>query len=186
MALVIRDASNTPVRAIFVEIADLKRLFYRELRQDLSYATLKRLVLREALGVKLDARNFAHLVRRCDPNATGCISYGDFVRHVRAEEHIARGLPKPDKSPHIHPGFSRQRLRRELDAVVPREQVVEEAPPPTKRRGLLRHEITQLRGAGILLTEGQLQHTRRTVAMDSWLDPKDRQSPAQLASLTKC
>lgn len=184
MALVIRDASGTPVRAIAVDIAGLKRLFYRELRQDLSYATLKRLVLRDTLGVKLDAKNFAHLVRRCDPNATGCISYGDFVRHVRAEEHVA--IPKPAKSQHIHPGISRQRLRRELATVVaPREEVVEE-PPPTKRRGLLRHEITQLRGAGILLTEGQLQHTRRTVAMDSWLDPKDRQSPAQLASLTKC
>lgn len=264
MALVVRElTTNRPVRALsFGNMSSLKPLFLRELRQCLSkiepphmtamkatptikstirsigYNAFRRLVLRDGLGLKLDARLFSSLARDCDPYHAGTISFPSFARHAKDEELLATRLglrierhdvrdgikfidmPKPRPSVRaahastgtsshsylLGPGFAPQRLRRELarafsEADTSASERASQASRPNRgrqyrkpRRGLLRHEISQLRGAGILLTEGQIHdivrirvfrissikvtpeshHQVRTVAMDSWIDPRER------------
>lgn len=209
MALVLRDPKNNqPVRAVSLgKLSELQPLFYREFSQSLTYAAFRRLVLRDALGFKtLDARFVSSLVRACDPYRTGTVSYHNFARYAKNEQLLAARLglsvekkqqPFGEKSPLLRAksqpsfqGISQKRLRRELArAFSEKEGVSSNQQPddsasnqqlPKPRRGLLRHEITQLKGAGILLTGGQIFKTVRTVAMDSWLDPNE-QAP-QLAT----
>ena len=151
------------------------------------------------------------------------ISFQSFVDHIRNEELVALGLglkvethrdgvkwvsvptekvlrtsnsapTLSSSSPMVGAGFSRQRLRKELQkereklpvdeppksAVKKKKKAFEDTKKQPRKRGLLRHEITELRGAGILLTEGQIFHTMRTVAQDSWRHPNPVQ-PATLA-----
>lgn len=164
------------------------------------YNAFRRVVLRDGLGLKLDARLFSSLARDCDPYRSGTISFHAFTCHAKDEEVLATRLglrierhdirdgikfidvPKPRQSVRaahavtatsshsflLGPGFAPQRLRRELarafsEADTRASERASQASRPTRgrqyrkpRRGLLRHEISQLRGAGILLTEGQI------------------------------
>ena len=47
------------------------------------------------------------------------------------------------------------------------------------RRALLRHEMTELRGAGILLVEPTRTHPPVTESQVAWLHPKDRKNADQ-------
>lgn len=202
MALVLRDIrTNKALRAVSLgNVAELRPLFYRELRQSLSartmlrpvpncvaagYSAFRRIVLRDSLGLKLDSRLFALLVRECDPYSTGTVTYHNFARHakselltasrlgLRVERHNAREGSIETAKPLTRsssqtllqgPGFSQGRLRKELTRARSEAEVTKSTAggvkprrqQPKPRRGLLRHEISQLRGAGILLTEGQI------------------------------
>ena len=77
MALIVRDPwSGKPLRAIEVTKtpAQLKPLFYCDLKHALLHSTFRRIVLRNALGIKLDGRTFSSLLRELDPCVSAAFS----------------------------------------------------------------------------------------------------------------
>ena len=197
MALCVRNACGRPLSAVSVgPLSKLRPLFLRDFRGDgkLGYRSFRRVVLEEALGLKLEPRVFANVMRACDRSSSGLVSFQSFVDFVRNEELLAlahgvavepRGTKKATTVAASHfasgAGISRQRLRRELhkkQKSTKTEEPTQQRPATSRpRRGLLRHEITELRGAGILLTEGQILRTIRTVAQDSWGINPSKQQP---------
>ena len=86
MALIVRDPwSGKPLRAIEVTKtpAQLKPLFYCDLKHALLHSTFRRIVLRNALGVKLDGRTFSSLLRELDPSVLRRLFCGARVRAMR-------------------------------------------------------------------------------------------------------
>ena len=92
-------------------------------------------------------------------------------------------------------GVTQRRLRKELQRCVSERELEaakeargsgaravrsrKKAANTKPRRALLRHEMTELRGAGILLVEPTRTHPPVTESQVAWLHPKDRKNADQ-------
>lgn len=249
MALIVRCPwTGKPLRAIEISKSpeELKPLFYCDLKHALLHSTFRRIVLRKALNIKFDGRTFSGILRELDPRLTGYITYGAFVRTLKADEKRAYqlGLPIVAAAPtHSHAaygsttaaaspvkssstkrrsgdrsmgasrsaaasslgvGMTQRRLRKELARTVSEtalnaEREAKEARGSgvravrsrkradrgrgeKPRRALLRHELTELRGAGILLVEPTRTHAPITEAQVAWQHPKTNDGSATIGS----